>query len=114
MAQAVHASFAFYHDHPKLTADWLRVSNYLVIVSVPDENQLLALIEAAGRHGIKRTAVREPDVHDEVTAVAFEPTDAARRLTANLPLALKCKQPCVCEHCDPLAFAYERKAAANA
>lgn len=89
MAQAVHAAFAFQHDHPELTADWLKRSNYLVIVSVPDEGVLLDLISAAAQRGIPRTAVREPDLQDEATAVALAPTIEAARLCASRPLALR-------------------------
>ena len=47
MAQSVHAAFAFQHDHPELTADWLKRSNYLVIVAVEDEAALLDLVAKA-------------------------------------------------------------------
>jgi peptidyl-tRNA hydrolase len=89
MAQAVHAAFHFLHDHPSVVRPWLLKSNYLVIVSVPNEDALLDLISEAARRGIERTAVREPDIDDEATAVALAPGDAARKLCANLPLALR-------------------------
>lgn len=85
----MHAAFAFQHDHPELCADWLKVSNYLVIVAVPDEGALLDLVSAASARGIPRTAVREPDLADEATAVALGPGPAVGRLLANAPLALK-------------------------
>lgn len=88
-AQAVHAAFAFAHDHPALVGEWLLRSNFLVLVAVPDENHLLDLISEASRRAITRVAVREPDVNDEVTALALAPGDAARKLCANLPLALR-------------------------
>lgn len=68
---------------------WIIKSNFLVIVSVPDEDALLDLITEASRRGITRTAVREPDLDNEATAVALAPGDAARKLCANLPLAMK-------------------------
>jgi peptidyl-tRNA hydrolase len=88
-AQAVHAAFHFSHDHPELVAPWIIRSNFLVIVAVPDEDALLDLIKEASVRGIVRTAVREPDIDDEATAVALAPGDAARKLCAALPLALK-------------------------
>jgi peptidyl-tRNA hydrolase len=89
MAQAVHAAFHFYRDHPSVVKPWLLKSNFLVIVSVPNEDALLDLIKEAASRGITRTAVREPDIDDEATAVALAPGAAARKLCANLPLALK-------------------------
>lgn len=88
LAQVVHAALEFQHDHPEIVAAW-RTSNYVVIVSVPDEGALLDLITAAHQRGIPRTAVREPDLADEATAVALAPVPEAARLCACLPLALK-------------------------
>ena len=93
MAQAVHAMAHFCYDHADLAEPWLIKSNFLVIVAVPDEDALLDLIKAAAERGIIRTAVREPDLNQEATAVALEPGAAARRLCASLPLALKAKEP---------------------
>jgi peptidyl-tRNA hydrolase len=89
MAQAVHAAFAYARDFPDVTRDWLLRSNYLICVSVPDEAALLDLISDASRRGIPRAAVREPDLQDEATAVALAPGQPARKLCANLPLALR-------------------------
>lgn len=89
MAQAVHAAFQFFNDFPSVAKPWLVQSNYLVIVSVPDEDALLDLITEASRRGLRRVAVREPDINNEATAVAIEPGEAASRLCASLPLALR-------------------------
>lgn len=72
-----------------MVRNWLVRSNFLVIVAVPDENALLDLITEASRRGIGRTAVREPDINDEVTAVALQPGIETQKLCANLPLALR-------------------------
>ena len=89
VAQAVHAAFEFFRDHPEMVKSWLRRSNYLVIVAAPNEDAVLDLITEASRRGIERTAVREPDLNDEVTAVALAPGPAARKLCANLPRAMR-------------------------
>lgn len=88
-AQAVHAAFEFSHQHPDVVHRWMSDSNYLVIVSVPDEGALCDLMTAAGAKGIGHTAVREPDIGDELTACVLAPGDAARRFCSNLPLALR-------------------------
>lgn len=89
LAQSVHAAFAYAEDCPDLVHRWITDSNYLVIVSVPDEDALLDLISAAARKGIGHVAVREPDINDEVTACVFTPGEAARRFCSSLPLALR-------------------------
>lgn len=89
MAQAVHAAFEFSHQHPDITGYWLASSNYIVIVSVPDEAALHTLCCEAIRRGLTTTVVREPDVNDEVTALAIEPGLTAQKLCATMPLALK-------------------------
>lgn len=87
VAQAAHAAFTFAHDHPELTRAWHEQSQYLVIVAVPDQDALRALADKADTRGIPTTVWTEPDLDDAVTAVAFAPGQAARRLCANLPLA---------------------------
>lgn len=72
---------------------WLLRSNYLVIVAAVNESYLLDMITQAHQLSLPRTAVREPDLPNEpVTAVAFAPGVKARRLCANLPLALKTRE----------------------
>lgn len=91
MAQSVHAAFHFFADWPSLARSWLIESNFLVVVAVPDELTLAELAARAVEEGIVRTIVREPDLSNEITAIALEPGPIARRLCAELPLALKCK-----------------------
>lgn len=83
-AQAAHAAFQFFHEHPVIVGRWFVLSNYLVIVEVPDEAALFELTLKAGTISI----VREPDVDNEITALALAPTPAARKLCGSLPLAL--------------------------
>jgi peptidyl-tRNA hydrolase len=87
MAQSIHAAMAFYRDFPQITRDWLVRSNYLVVVQVPDEDALLELITRVSAAGLLRSAVREPDLDNEATAVAIQPGLGAQRLCARLPLA---------------------------
>lgn len=75
--------------HPELTKEWHHVSNFLVILTVEDEDALRNLREDARNRGIKHTAFTEPDLDDEMTAIALEPSPDAEKLVANLPLALR-------------------------
>lgn len=51
-----------------------------------DEEQLIKLITKAILNGIKYTIFREPDLNNQITAVAFEPSEASRKLTSSCPL----------------------------
>jgi hypothetical protein len=60
------------------------------ILTVSDEQELIKLITKAILFGIKHTVFREPDIGNEITAVAFEPSDAARKLTSLCSLLEGC------------------------
>lgn len=88
-AQAVHAAFQFGHDHRLLTSGWLHDSNYLIIVTVPDEFALEVLATTSLQRGLRVSVIREPDLDDQMTALAIEPGEEARRLCSSLPLVGK-------------------------
>lgn len=85
-AQAVHAAFLFSQQHPELVGHWHQHSQYLVIVSVRDEAELIRLASHAHSDGVAFSLWTEPDLGNERTALALEPGLYARRLCANLPL----------------------------
>lgn len=89
MAQAAHAAFEFSRDHPDVVERWLDGSNYLIIVSVEDEIALMGVIEQARALDCLATAIREPDIGDELTCVALEPGVVSRGLCSGMPLALR-------------------------
>ena len=84
--QAGHAAIDFQHQHPEIAKAWQTQSNYLAYLTVKDEQALIALLVKASLRGIKYTIFREPDINNEITAVAFEPSEASRKLTSSLPL----------------------------
>lgn len=89
VAQAAHAAFLFSAEYPSEFQAWHQNSNYLVVVSVPDENALMDLASRALRTDIGVSLFHEPDLNEELTAIAIEPGDTARKLCSNFPLALK-------------------------
>lgn len=89
LAQSVHCAFHFFADWPSIAQAWVRDSNFLVVVAVPDEHALAELAARATEEGIATTLVREPDLDDQLTAMALAPGCEARRLCAEFPLALK-------------------------
>lgn len=84
--QSGHAAIDFQHQHPELAGSWHKHSNYLAYLTVKDEQELIDLIVKATLRGIKHTIFREPDINNQITAVALEPTEASRKLTSSLPL----------------------------
>lgn len=84
--QATHAAIDFQYEHPEIAQKWQRHSNYLALLTTENEETLTALIVKATMRGIKHTIFREPDRDNQITAVAFEPSIEAQKLTSSLPL----------------------------
>ena len=89
LVQSVHSAFDFSLEFPEVTKDWNTQSNYLACLSTEDEASLFILISKLKARGIKHTVFREPDIDNQVTAVAIAPGEISRKLTSNYPLALK-------------------------
>lgn len=83
--QAGHAAIQFQHDEPQIAKEWHDKSKHLVYLSAKNENHLMDLIFKSQIKNIKYSVFKEPDINNEITAVAFEPK--AYRMLANLPLA---------------------------
>lgn len=88
-AQVAHAAVDFTDRFPHIISEWKAASNNVVVLSVPDEGTLWWLLEAAFRHNIPRVSVTEPDIENQLTAIALDPSEVSRSLCANIPLALK-------------------------
>lgn len=89
LAQVAHVMSSFAIEHSDVHADWQTNSNYLVILSVEDEISLSSILEKARELGIKTSSFIEPDLGDQLTAIALEPSEETYRITSSLPLALK-------------------------
>jgi len=89
MLQAAHAAIEFQHEHPEIAKEWNTNSKYLIFLSVKDEDQLHKYLEKIKNQNLKYTVFIEPDIGDQLTAIAIEPGDESRKITSNLPLALK-------------------------
>ncbi len=85
--QSCHAMRQFTADHPDIDHEWFKNSNYLALLSVANEIELMRLLTKAADSGFKWSAFREPDIGGEITAIALEPS--AKDLVKGLPLALK-------------------------
>ena len=87
--QGMHAAFAFAMQHPDELKDWYENSEYLSFLAAKNEYELLCLFEKSQSFGIKCSLFREPDIGNQVTAIALESCEKARKLCGSLPLALK-------------------------
>jgi peptidyl-tRNA hydrolase len=87
--QSGHAAIQFQYEHPELAKNWYTNSNYLIFLSTEDENSLKELIQKANSQNIKISIFREPDINNEITAIALEPCDKSRKMTSGLPLMRK-------------------------
>lgn len=83
--QGMHAALSFAVTYPELTAKWHHESQVLVFLAVPDEDELVELGRDLSWFDL--IWFREPDLGDQLTAIAVEP-DAGRMLS-HLPLALR-------------------------
>lgn len=87
--QSCHAIRQFTAEHPDRDGEWFKASNYLALLSVANEIELMRLIVAASDAGLRWSAFREPDVGGAITAIAIEPHPKTAELCKSLPLALK-------------------------
>jgi hypothetical protein len=87
VAQSGHAIAAFARAHRETFEAWTDGPNNLVVIAIAGELELDALRQRLG--GARLAAVHEPDLGDQLTAIAVEATDATARLVSTLPLALR-------------------------
>ena len=81
--QAGHAAIQFQHEHPELAKLWYTKSNYLAFLTVANEEELEKLIRKAEAKGISHSVFREPDIGNEITAITFEASNDAKRITSS-------------------------------
>jgi len=89
MVQSCHAAVDFQYQHPILAKEWNTNSNYLIILSVENEDMLKRYIYKFNKAELFHTIFREPDIDNEITAICVQPSEKSKKLTSNLSLALK-------------------------
>ena len=85
---SAHSIAQFIFEHPKISHLWFK-NPYLIQLSVENEDELKHLIFKLQKLNIKFSIFREPDIDNQITAIAIEPSDKTKRLVSNLPLMLK-------------------------
>lgn len=100
LAQAVHAGTQFVLDYPELSVKWDDEWKNLVCLQVPDEDELLNVLDVltgwCGPHAFidaPHSYFVEPDLGGEHTSVAALLTDQQAKRFKNLSLSLRTKSP---------------------
>lgn len=88
ISQSCHALSQFAFEHKEIYDSWFTTSNYIIILSVNNEKELLDLLGKADYYNIRYSLFREPDLDDTITAIALEPGNKTKKICQNLPLAL--------------------------
>lgn len=69
--------------------DWYETSSYLVLLGVADEAELASWQARLTTKGCVLTSWHEPDMGNELTALAVAPSPTAERTLSSLPLLLR-------------------------
>jgi peptidyl-tRNA hydrolase len=88
LAQGIHAAILFTKEHCEISDEWHRDSDYVAVLETKNESELSFLADKAASMGIKYSVFREADMDNQITAVAFEPGEASKRLLRKLSLAM--------------------------
>ncbi len=88
LSQSIYAVATFARRARVPFEQWFDGPNNIVALAIPDEPALAALVEKLQRVG-RPLQVREPDLDNQLTAIAFEGYEEAARLVSSLPLALR-------------------------
>jgi peptidyl-tRNA hydrolase len=87
IAQSCHALRLFSAEHPEVDQAWYTGSNNLVVLQVANKEALVKLAYDLTCKGANVSIFREPDLHDEPTALAVGPL--GEKHLSTLPLALR-------------------------
>jgi peptidyl-tRNA hydrolase PTH2 len=90
--QASHAIADFIFQYPEEARLWHDNSNYLIILTVPTEQDLRNLPKTLGLLGIRYTLFTEPDIDNAPTALALCPGPNVKKFCQGFPLALSDKR----------------------
>ncbi len=84
--QSGHAAIQFQHEHRRIAKRWYNKSNYLIFLYVNNVTELTLLAERSKSENIRVSVFREPDLNNEITAIALEPSTLSDKITSKLKL----------------------------
>jgi hypothetical protein len=91
VAQTVHSSTTFAHQHPSYFSEWKLTSDYVACLATKDEQHLLKIYDKLLKAGATVALFRESDLDNQATSLCYFGTLEHRRITNNLPLLFKNK-----------------------
>lgn len=81
-AQIAHAAIEWATTRPPLEVErWKAESNTVVLLAVSGEPELASLLSKAGHGGV---GFRDPDIGNELTAIALDPNNKSKKLCRGL------------------------------
>lgn len=91
--QTTHAAMEFAALYPEEWREWYRTSNSVIVLNTQNELKLHEFAEKLKKNGVKFAEFREPDIGNELTAIAICPGPTVKKLCSDLPLAGKRVNP---------------------
>ena len=88
ICQSCHSLAEFAHRFPNHFKDWKQNSNYIISLSVDNEEKLQRLFYKLQDNGANVVAFTEPDINNQLTSICYYGTPEMRKLTEKLDLAL--------------------------
>jgi peptidyl-tRNA hydrolase len=89
LAQSCHVAFRFADEYRYATNKWMDNSEYICILEIDNEAELVKLWEKSKQENIPSSSFVEPDYNNSLTAIALAPGPKSKKLCSNLKLALK-------------------------
>lgn len=86
-AQTAHVVAEFIMQQPEIAQRWHKISNSVIVLETENAKKLTELKTSAETLGLTVVLFREPDLGDEITALAFAPGAKTREFLSNLPCA---------------------------
>lgn len=77
----------FAAQYPAEFLEWHKKSNSIITLSVQNEQELIKFCDKLSKRGIRFSEFREPDIGNELTAIAICPGPDIKKLCSCIPLA---------------------------
>ena len=74
-------------EYPEQSAQWHKDSNTIVVLAVQDERALQNVEEGLKILGMEHISFKEPDIGNELTAIAILPSEQAKSFCKHFKLA---------------------------